>query len=501
MIKDIVFYFYGYVVFFYSMGLIVSYVILMWLAELGIFRKKRGNLSLYTKEIIDKSPYTPGVSIIAPAYNEERTIIENVNSLLGKDYPKFEVIIVNDGSKDKTLELLIENFQLVEVPFAYVEYIRTKPYRRLFKSTNPEYHRLIVVDKENGGTKADAVNAGLNASSYPYFVNIDVDGILVRDAISQCIIPILQDEEVIAVSGIMAVSNGCKVENGQIADPRPPHKPCALFQTLEYMRSFLVGKMGWSSINAMPNVSGGYGLFDKKVVIAAGGYTGDSFAEDMDMIIRMVGYCCDFGRKYRIVQVPVVCCWNEVPPNIRVLYRQRTRWGRGLIETFVRHKRFLFNRRYKQLGMVTLPYVLIFELLAPIIEFVGFTVFVYQAFTGVVNWTSAAVIFLGLYTFCIILSFVVMFNDYTLGGSFRHPRSYLWVLAAAMLEPFLYHPLTVIFSLKGYYNYIFNKRAVWGEMSRTGYAAPGAGAPPPDAKVAPAAAGPAQAQGMKGGDV
>lgn len=219
MIKDIVFYFYGYVVFFYSMGLIVSYVILMWLAELGIFRKKRGNLSLYTKEIIDKSPYTPGVSIIAPAYNEERTIIENVNSLLGQDYPKFEVIIVNDGSKDKTLELLIDNFQLVEVPFAYVEYIRTKPYRRLFKSTNPEYHRLIVVDKENGGTKADAVNAGLNASSYPYFVNIDVDGILVRDAISQCIIPILQDEEVIAVSGIMAVSNGCKVENGQISRP------------------------------------------------------------------------------------------------------------------------------------------------------------------------------------------------------------------------------------------------------------------------------------------
>ena len=262
MIKDIVFYFYGYVVFFYSMGLIVSYVILMWLAELGIFRKKRGNLSLYTKEIIDKSPYTPGVSIIAPAYNEERTIVENVNSLLGQDYPKFEVIIVNDGSKDKTLELLVENFQLVEVPFAYVEYIRTKPYRRLFKSTNPEYHRLIVVDKENGETKADAVNAGLNAASYPYFINTDVDCILSRDAISQCIIPILQDEEVIAVSGIMAVSNGCKVENGQIADPRPPHKPCALFQTLEYMRSFLVGKMGWSYINAMPNVSGGYGLFN-----------------------------------------------------------------------------------------------------------------------------------------------------------------------------------------------------------------------------------------------
>ena len=212
MIKDLIFYFYGYVVFFYSMGLIISYVILMWLAEIGIFRKKRGPLSLYTKQIIEKSPYTPGVSIIAPAYNEERTVVNNVNSLLGQDYPTFEVVIVNDGSTDKTLDLLIEKFELVEVPFAYVEYIRTKPYRRLFKSTNPEYRRLVVVDKENGGTKADAVNAGLNASSYPYFINIDVDGILTRDAISQCIIPILQDDHVIAVSGIMAVSNGCKVE-------------------------------------------------------------------------------------------------------------------------------------------------------------------------------------------------------------------------------------------------------------------------------------------------
>ena len=493
MIKDFLFYFYGYVVFFYSMGLIISYVLLMWLAEIGIFRKKRGPLNLYTKQIIDKSPYTPGVSIIGPAYNEERTIVDNVNSLLGQDYPTFEVIIVNDGSTDKTLELLIKNFELVEVPFAYVEYIRTKPYRRLFKSTNHEYRRLIVVDKENGGTKADAVNAGLNASSYPYFVNTDVDCILARDAISQCIIPILQDDSVIAVSGIMAASNGCKVEKGLIVKHRPPHRPCALFQSLEYMRSFFVGKMGWSTINAMPNVSGGYGLFDKKVVMSAGGYSGDSFAEDMDMIIRMVGYCCDFNRKYRIVQVPAVACWTEVPPNIRVLYRQRVRWGRGLIQTFVRHRRFLFNRRYRRLGLVTLPYVFIFELLAPIIESVGFFVFIYQAFTGAVNWESALVIFLGLYTFCFVLSLVVMFNDYTLGGSFPKVRSYGWIIGAALLEPFFYHPLTVVFSLKGYLNYLFNKQAAWGTMSRKGFSS-GKGE---DAKVATVAA--ATAHNGKGG--
>ena len=463
------YYFYGYVVFFYSLVLILSYVSLMLLAKIGILRRNYKPIPKYARRLMGKNPYTPGVSIIAPAYNEEKTIVQNVNSLLQQDYPKFEVVIVNDGSTDKTLQLLIEEFSLVEVPFLYVEYIKSKPYKRLFKSTDSRYSRLIVVDKENGGTKADAMNAGINASSYPYFINTDVDCILSRDAISQCIMPFLESDDVIAVSGVMMPSNGCRVENGIITLRRPPHTPCALFQTLEYMRSFLVGKMGWSTINSMPNVSGGYGMFSKEIVVAAGGYTSDSFAEDMDMLIRMIGYCCDFNRKYRVVQVPANCCWTEVPPNIKVLYRQRVRWGRGLIQTFVRHRRFMFNRRYSRLGKITLPYVFVFEFLAPVIEFLGFLTFLYQAFTGVVNWPSALVIFLGLYTFCLMLAFVVMVNDYTLGGSFDKARSYVWMFGAALLEPFLYHPLSVMFSLKGYLNYIFNKKAAWGDMKRKGF--------------------------------
>lgn len=467
--KDLILYFYSYVVFFYSMGLIISYVILMVLAEIGIFRKKYYHLPEYAKYMINTSPYTPGVSIIAPAYNEERTIVENVNSLLRQDYPLFEVVIVNDGSRDKTLELLIEHFSLVEVPFAYVEYIHTKPYKRLLKSTDPKYKRLIVVDKENGGTKADAVNAGLNASSYPYFINTDVDCILASDAIGQCIQPILESSDVIAVSGMMTSSNGCEVKNGRIVKRLPPHTPWALFQTLEYMRSFLIGKMGWSTINAMQNVSGGYGLFDKKIVIAAGGYSSDSFAEDMDMIIRMVGYCCNFKRKYRIVQIPANCCWTEVPATLTTLSRQRVRWGRGLIQTFMRHRHFLFNFKYKQLGMIALPYVFIFEFLAPFIEFIGFLVFIYQAFTGAVNWMSALVIFGAIYTFCIVLAMVIILYDYTLGGTFRKARSYIWIILAAFFEPFIYHPFIVFFSIRGYFNYIINKRAVWGEMTRKGF--------------------------------
>ena len=467
--KEFIIDFYGYSIFAYSIGLILSYVVLIWLAEVSIVRSKASFVESYAKKIIDRSPYTPGVSIVAPAYNEERTIVDNVNSLLAQDYPKFEVVIVNDGSKDSTLEKLIENFKLVEVPFDYVELIKTKPFRRLFKSTDPRFARLTVVDKENGGTKADAVNAGLNVAAYPYFINTDVDCILARDAIYQCILPVLDRDHVIAVSGAMAMSNGCRVTDGRIEEAFPPHALVPLFQTLEYMRSFLVGKMGWSAINSMPNVSGGYGLFDREIVIAAGGYSPDSFAEDMDMLIRMVGYCCDFSIPYRVVQIPQTCCRTEGPPNIKVLARQRVRWGRGLIQTFARHKRFVFNRKYRQMGMLTLPYLLIFEFISPVIEFFGILTLLFLALTGAVNWGTALIIFLAIYAFCITLAIVVIFYDYTLGGSYKRFKEYLWILMAALLEPFIYHPMVVFFSLKGYWNYFVKKKAVWGEMTRKGY--------------------------------
>lgn len=468
--KETLFDFYGHSIFIYSMAMIVSYVILMWLAEWSIRRNKASFADSYAKRLVKKSPFTPGVSIVAPAYNEERTIVDNVNSLLAQDYPLFEVVIVNDGSKDSTLEKLIENFGLVEVPFAYVEHIQTHPFKRLFRSTLPQYAKLTVVDKVNGGTKADAVNAGLNVAQYDYFVNTDVDCILAPDAIYRCMVPILSQENVIAVSGAMAMSNGCRVEEGRMLEAFPPHTLIPLFQTLEYLRSFLVGKLGWSAINSMPNVSGGYGLFDRNIVIAAGGYSPDSFAEDMDMLIRMMAYCREFGRPYRVVQIPYTCCWTEGPANLKVLSRQRVRWGRGLLQTFVRHRRLILNRKYRQMGLVTLPYLLVFELCAPIIELIGFLSLIYLAFTGGINWHTALIIFLAIYVFCLSLAIVVIFYDYTLGGSYRKFRSYLWILGAAILEPFIYHPFIIFYSLRGYWNYLIQTKAVWGEMTRKGFA-------------------------------
>lgn len=460
-------FFFGYVILGYSLLLIVSYVMLLVFAYQYSFRYRQWS-NKYICNMVQSSPFVPGISVVAPAYNEEKTIVDNVRSLLKMDYPNFDVCIVNDGSKDRTLELLIETFEMVEVPFEYVEHVHSAPFKRLFKSINPAYARLMVVDKVNGGTKADAVNAGLNVISNPYFINTDVDCILSKDAMYQCIFPVIQDRHIIAVSGTMSMSNGASMSNGEIVDLRPSSRPIPLFQDLEYKRSFLVGKMGWSRINAMNNVSGGYGLFSTEVVVNAGGYSSTSFAEDMDMLTRMIAYCCDFNRPYRVVQIPHNCCWTEGPSNIKMLYRQRTRWGRGLIQLMWEHRRLLFNRKYKRLGLISMPYTFLFEFLAPIIETVGWGMTVYLAFTGGISWFSFFVTFLAIYVFSYMLSTFVVFYDYILGSSYTSRMSYLKLLLAAAFEPIIYHPLIVISSLVGYYRYITRQKAVWVSMERTG---------------------------------
>lgn len=464
---EILSYFYGFGVFFYSMALMISYVMLIFMARkyTAGYQKWTRN---YTRNIVETSPITPGVSIVAPAYNEEVTIVENVHSLLAQQYPKFEIIIVNDGSKDKTLEKLIENFDMVEVPYNYVERIHCQPFKRLFRSTNLRYSKLVVVDKMNGGTKADAVNGGLNVAQYPYFINTDVDCLLAKDAIYECIFPVLLNSNIIAVSGTMSMSNGFEVQDGEVVEYKPSWNPLPLFQDLEYKRSFLVGKMGWSYLNAMPNVSGGYGLFNTQVVIAAGGYGYDSFAEDMDMLFRMIAYCCDFNRPYKVVQIPHTCCWTEGPSTMKVIYRQRIRWGRGLFQLMHKHLHMIFKPRYRQLGMITLPYVFVFEFIAPIIEFVGYIMLAFLIYHQRVNWDTFWIVFASIYCFSFMVSQFIVFYDFVLGGSYTKNRNYLKLLIAGMLEPILYHPIITYCSLKGYANYITGKKATWGEMTRTG---------------------------------
>lgn len=461
--------FYEYFVFFYTTSLFLSYIMLAILSFIAISKYKGYNSDLDDTAIM-ASPLTPGISVVAPAYNESATIISNVRSLLTLNYPLFEVIIINDGSKDDTLEKLIKEFELVETPYAYIDKLKSKPVKRLFKSTNPAFSILTVVDKENGGTKADASNAGINASSFPYYLCTDVDCILDRNTLLKMIKPILNStKRVIAVGAVLRMSNSCDIDEGIITRVRPPRGLVARFQEMEYIRAYLLSKMGWSLINCVPNVSGGLGLFDKEVSVRAGGYDPLSHAEDMDLITRMVAYMVNNNQKYAITYIPLSCCWTEGPPNLQILYRQRTRWARGLVQLFIVHRKILFNRRYKNMGLVVYPYAMLYELLAPVIEAIGWIFFIFLILFGKVNWNMALFILLYSYTFSVMVSTMVILWDQITFKYYKTTWEVIKLIFMTIIEPFLYHPLIMYFAIRGYISFFTQKSFEWGAMTRQGF--------------------------------
>jgi len=465
---DAILYGYQYIIFFYAFALVLLYTTLAVLA----FTKLRGLMAIKssdTEKIFKESPFIPGISIIAPAFNEEKSIINNVVSMMTVNYPKFEVVIVNDGSQDDTLKLLIDHFEMVETTYAYVEKIKTKPFKRIFKSTNPKFSRLIVVDKENGGTKADASNAGVNVAKYRYFICTDVDCVLDREALTRMVLPIISTKtRVIAVGATMRMVNSCKVENGVMVETRLPTRILPLYQEIEYLRSYFIGKLGFSTFNAVHNVSGGLGLFDTEIAIGAGGYDPLSHAEDMDMTTRMIAYMINYQKPYKIEQVPDTCCWTEGPPTFRVLNRQRTRWARGLFQIFSIHRKYLFNRKFKKMGLITYPYIFIFEFLAPIIEMIGYIATIYLVLVGGINWDNAIIMLFFVYIFGVSLSLTTLLYERLLEHRFNNSE-YLRLILFCLIEPFIYHPLIVFFNIRGYIDFLTKKDFEWGTMTREGF--------------------------------
>lgn len=464
--------FFSYGVFFYTMLTIVAFFVLMLLS----WRAQR----FYRVDIPDDdmayyllkgTPLTPAVSVIASAYNEEVTIIDNVTSLLQIKYPKIEIIIVNDASTDDTLKLLIENFKLVSVPFTNTQRVPSKPIKQVYRSTDKRFHSLVVVDKEHGGRKSDGINAGINICTTKYFINTDVDCIIEPMAVCRMMWLVLNSHyPMIGVSATMLMSNGCTIENGQVTEAAVSLNPLPMWQQLEYMRSFLLGKMGWSAINALPNISGGFGLFDTEVVVKSGGYDPLSMAEDMDMLLRMVTYMKNSGQEFRLAQVPQVCCWTEGPFSLKTIYRQRVRWARGLCEIISAHRKLFFNSHYGPIGSLTLPYIFIFEFIAPLLEITGIIFMIWLLFIGGINWKNAAVIFSMIYLFAITMTTVVLLFDYTMQAvRWKKPvASYAKLLLAGITEPIFFHPLITFCSIIGYWNFLRNTAAVWKVIERKG---------------------------------
>lgn len=453
----------------YSVAAIASYLVLSVVSAIETIEYKRKNSYVNYKEIMS-SNNSPTISIIAPAYNESLNIVENVRSLLSNHYVNYDVIIVNDGSKDDSLEKLIEVYHLVEVDYLINEQIPTKPLRKgIYKSTNPAFEKLIIVDKENGG-KADALNMGLNISNSEYVACIDVDCLLLEDSLQKMVKPFLEvtDRKVIAAGGVIRISNSCIVKEGKLHDVNFPKKLLEQGQILEYIRAFLLGRMAWSRLNGLLVISGAFGLFDKKIAIKVGGYDKDTVGEDMELVVRMRGYMEEQKRTYKVAYIPDPLCWTEAPDSYKIFISQRNRWTRGTIETLKKHRKIGFNPKYNVLGLISYPYWFFFERLAPIVEFVGIIYFAVLIATNKIRWDYAFGFIILAYLFTVIFSLIAIITEELTYHQYKKKGTGIHLITIAFLEPFVNHPFVLYAAIRGNIDYYFNKKKKWGEMTRKG---------------------------------
>ncbi|GHN01750.1 glycosyl transferase family 2 [Cytophagales bacterium WSM2-2] len=418
-------------------------------------------------KMILSSPFAPGISLIAPAYNEGLTIIDNVKSLLSIMYNNFEVIIINDGSKDDTLAKLLPAFDMVKVNFDLQYQLSTKPVRGVYKSRNLAFKKLTVVDKENGG-KADALNVGLNISKKDLVACIDVDCIIEPDALLKMVKPFLEQSEVIASGGVVRIANSCVVEEGRLIEVKLPEKLLPRMQVLEYIRAFLLGRMAWSKLNGLLLISGAFGLFKREIAVAAGGYDHGTVGEDMELVVRMRRYMQERDMKYRVAYIPDPLCWTEAPVDAKILSRQRNRWARGTFETLKTHRKLFFNPRYGLMGMLSYPFWFFFEYLSPFIEFSGLVFFLFLVMFGKVNWVFFLSLTLAIYCFAFFMSMFALYAEETSFFKYTHKKDVLKMIGVALLEPIWFHPRVVWWSLKGNIDLIKGKKT-WGEMTRQGF--------------------------------
>ncbi|MGO4905242.1 glycosyltransferase family 2 protein [Flavobacterium sp. W20_MBD1_R3] len=462
--------FYEIFISFFSLTYILFYVFLSVLSYFAILKHLRYQKYI-SEDILTRSNHLLGVSIVAPAFNEGVNIVYNVKSLLSLTYPKYEIIIVNDGSTDDTLTKLITEFELVKIDFYYQEKIVTRPVRGHYKSTNPIYSKLMVVDKENGKSKADGSNAGINSSKYPLFLCTDVDCILKRDTILKLAKPFMENEtRVIATGAGIRISNSCEVKDGFLHKVHFPKDWYPRFQELEYVRSFLFGRMAWSQINGLLLVSGGLGMFDKEIAIKVGGYWHKSLGEDMELITRMRKYMHENKQQFLIKYIPESLCWTEVPETREVLLRQRTRWARGLVQTLFLHRKMFLNPKYGKTAFLILPFFFFFEFLVPIIELLGIIALTIGFINHSVNIEYLITVGLFVYIFYLMITLISILIDDLLYKSYANYKELMVLIFMAIIEPFVYHPLNVYASLKGYWFFLRQTEQKWGVMIRKGFA-------------------------------
>jgi cellulose synthase/poly-beta-1,6-N-acetylglucosamine synthase-like glycosyltransferase len=455
-------------------------------------------------DLIDQSDYTKPLTMVVPAFNEEVTIVDSVTNMLQCDYPRFEVVVVNDGSNDRTLDVLKEAFRLRRTDLPYRDAIGTARVRAMYEATVPlpaSVSQLMVIDKDNAG-KADALNAGINASTAPYFVSLDADSILDPRALKELMRMVQEDPRIVAVGGQVAIANGCTIRGGKVLSIGLPSHPWARFQMVEYLRSFTTGRTGLDRLDSILILSGVFAVFEKETVIRAGGYltplvqhklveeyVGGRFAtvcEDMEIVVRLHRFVRDKLRDRRIAFLPHPVAWTEVPERLDSLRKQRGRWYRGLRESLFYHRAMLFNPAYGRIGCFALPTFWFFEYYGPVIEAMGY-LFV-AAFVildlgfnlPVMNWqyfVAFLLASLGWGTLVNVFAVLVGAWRFRYGLAdrlqrgllpFNRKRDVLILLGYGVLENFFWRWLTLYWRLRGLYDAWRGKRS-WEKFARQGF--------------------------------
>lgn len=455
---------------FYAISIFSIY---FWLAIVSAKELRRNfhDAKITNFEAVISSPFAPMITVIAPAYNESLTIVENIKALLALYYPSFEIIVVNDGSKDDSLEKTIEAFDLEKIPFVIDYKIPCKEVTGVYKSRKKAFNNLTVISKINGG-KADALNSGINVARGEYFISIDVDSIIDPYALQKLIKPFFEetDKKVIATGGVIRIANSCKIEDGQLIEINVPNEFLPRCQVIEYNRAFLMGRLAWSRLDGLLLISGALGMFDKEVVIGCGGYYTKTVGEDMELVVRMRKYMVEKNEKYKVAYISDPLCWTEAPSSLKVLGSQRNRWTRGTIDTLFLHWDVFLNRKFGFMGMVSHPFWVFYEWLAPIIEFVGILYFIAIALLGEPNWPFFYIMVFFVYFFSITFSTYAILFDHMAYHRYKKKWMIIKLILTAWVEPVLFHPLVVYWALRGNYDYFVRKKKAWGNMSRVGFA-------------------------------
>ncbi len=414
-------------------------------------------------------PLTPDVSVVVPAFDEELTIIDSVHGMLNLRYPSHEVVVVDDGSTDRTFELLDNEFDLE--PFDAV----IDPAIRVIGSIFASYRsrvdpRLIVVRKENAQTRSDAVNAGLAVATKTLVCMTDADSIFDPDALLLVARAYLRDpERTVGIGGTIRAINGSSVTRGHLEDAKAPATWTARIQVVEYLRSFLLGRVAWSRLKALIIVSGAFGVYRRELLSELGGLDPTALAEDAELVVRVHKHMRDRDVDYRLAFLPDPVCWTEVPNSLSQLAKQRRRWSRGLAEVLWLHRRMLFNPRYGRIGLVALPYYLMFELFGAIIEFVGVGAVLLGFALDLINTRMAIIVAVVALLYAMVLSAITILIEEFSYRRYTRPLDLLNVALAGFIEITGFRQIHAFWRTHGLISALRRSESTWEKPDREGF--------------------------------